>query len=279
MIAVAALRQPLLLGTAALALGYLGLCAWMYARQRDFTYFPQFTRVDERDTNLELRRGGTTLRGWVVNPGRPNAILYFGGNAERIELSRGDFASWFPDHSVYLLAYRGYGASDGSPTEKDLFADALALFDHVNTRHAGPIAVVGRSLGSGVASYVSSERPVARLALITPFDSLANVASAHYPWLPVRTLFRERYESTRYLSGYRGPILVIRAGRDEVIPAGSTDRLIAALASSPEIVDLPKADHNSIGDDPAYRKALTTFVNAQQSPEPTCVQGPQTCPT
>ncbi|MGH8078862.1 MAG: alpha/beta hydrolase [Lysobacter sp.] len=249
-----------------IAMGYLGLCAWMYSKQREFTYFPQFTRVDSRETDYELRREGATLRGWLVNPGRPNAILYFGGNAERVEMSRDEFAALFPDSSVYLLAYRGYGASDGSPNEADLFADALALFDHVRARHSGSIAVIGRSLGSGIASYLASQRPVEGLVLITPFDSLADVASAHYPWLPVRSLFRERYESTRHLADYRGPILVIRAGRDEVIPAANTNRLIAALATPPRIVDLPGADHNSISDDPAYGKALTAFVNAQQSP-------------
>lgn len=263
---MAALRLPWVLGTAVIAMGYVALCAWMYAKQRDFTYFPQFTRVDAHEADFELRRDGTTLRGWRVNPGQSNAILYFGGNAERIEMSREEFATWFPDSSVYLLAYRGYGASDGSPSEADLFADALALFDHVRACHPGSIAVVGRSLGSGVASYLASQRPVERLVLITPFDSLADVASAHYPWLPVRRLFRERYESTRHLAGYRGPILVIRAGRDEVIPAANTHHLIAALATPPRIVDLPDADHNSIGDDPAYGKALTAFVNAQQSP-------------
>lgn len=263
---LAALRLPWVLGAAVIAMGYVALCAWMYARQRDFTYFPQFTRVDARDTDFELRRDGTTLRGWLVNPGRPSALLYFGGNAERIEMARDEFAAWFPDRSVYLLAYRGYGASEGSPGEAALFADSVALFDHVRARHPGSIVVVGRSLGSGVASYLASQRPVERLALITPFDSLAEVASAHYPWLPVRILFRERYESRRYLAAYRGPVLVVRAGRDELIPAGNTSRLIAALPSPPQILDVPEADHDSVGDAPAYRKALTAFVNAQQSP-------------
>jgi len=258
---VTALRLPLIAGGVTVALVYLGLCAWMYAKQRDFVYFPQVTRVDAHETNFELRRDGVTLRGWLVNAGRPGAVLYFGGNAERIELSRDEFANWFPDSSIYLLAYRGYGASDGSPAEADLFADALALFDHVRARHAGPIAVVGRSLGSGVASYVASQRPVDRLALVTPFDSLANVASTHYPWLPVRWLSSERYESTRHLAGYTGPILVVRAGRDEVIPSSSTDRLINALALPPKVIVLPEADHNTIGEDPRFGAALRDFVN------------------
>ncbi len=265
---MAALRLPWAMIIAVLAAGYIGLCAWVYASQRSLIYFPQFTRVEARDTDIEIRRNGVILRGWLVNPGRSNAILYFGGNAERIERGREAFAAWFPDSSVYLVAYRGYGASDGSPRQSDLFADALAVFDHVHARHEGSIAVVGRSLGGGVAGYLASQRPVARVALITPFDSLASVASAHYPWLPMHWLIRDRYESTRHLAGYRGPILVIRAGRDTVIPAASTARLVQALPGSPTLAVLPASDHNTLDSDPAYRKALVEFLRADTRPAP-----------
>ena len=256
-----ALVRTLLTVLALVAAVYIGLCAWMYANQRNAMYFPQFTQVDAGATDFQLRRDGATLRGWVVNPGRASAILYFGGNAERIELARDDFAAWFPASTVYLVAYRGYGASDGTPTESDLHADALALFDAVTARHPGPVDVVGRSLGSGVASYLASQRPVARLVLITPFDSLANVGQLHYPWLPVRRLLKDRYDSARHLAHYRGPVLVIRAGNDQVIPAVSTDRLIASLTPPPQVVELPAADHNSIDGAPGFGEALRGFVN------------------
>lgn len=271
---MAAPRLRLAMVVAVIAMGYVGLCVLMYANQRNFMYFPQFTRVDARETDIEIHRNGVTLRGWLVNPGQATAIVYFGGNAERIERVGDEFAAWFPDSSVYLVSYRGYGASDGSPRESDLFADALAVFDHVDARHPGPIAVVGRSLGGGVASYLASQRPVARLVLITPFDSLARVASAHYPWLPVRWLIRDRYESIGHLAGYHGPILVIRAGRDTVIPSANTDRLVKALPGSPKLVALPTADHNTLDNDPAYREALVEFLHAHAAPTRAAPQAP-----
>ena len=264
----AALPRPVTIAIAVLAAGYLGLCAWLYASQRSLIYFPQSTRVEARETDVEIRRDGVTLRGWVVNPGQPTAILYFGGNAERIERGRGAFAAWFPDSSIYLIAYRGYGASEGTPREPDLFADAVAVFDHVRARHPGPIAVIGRSLGAGVASYLASQRPVARLVLVTPFDSMAGAASAHYPWLPVRWLIRDRYESARHLAGFRAPILVIGAGRDTVIPPASTARLVEALPGSPALVVLPRADHNSVDGEPIYREALAGFLRMDTSRTP-----------
>lgn len=251
-----------LLGIAAVAaLAYVGLCALLYAMQRGLMYFPQYTRVDAAATDFALEHDSVHLRGWVVGRGGRDPILYFGGNAERIELNRDDFARLFPGRTVYLLAYRGYGASEGSASETALVEDAAALFDDVRRRHPDqPIAVIGRSLGSGVASALASRRPVAKLALVTPFDSMAAVAQTHYRWLPVRWLLRDRYDSARALRGYTGPILIVRAGRDAVIPAANTDRLIASLPKPPQVVDLGAVDHNTLDGDAGYGRALAEFM-------------------
>lgn len=242
-------------------LAYAGLCVLMYARQREMMYFPQHTRVDASQTDFELRRNDVTLRGWVVNPGQAAAVIYFGGNAEAVDRMRAPLAGWLPDRSVYLLSYRGYGASEGAPEEALLFADALALFDNVRARHpSGTVSVIGRSLGTGVASYVASQRPVHRLVLVAPFDSLAGVAQHHYPWLPVRLLIKDRYDSDRHLAGFERPVLVIRAGRDRVVPPRSTDALIAALPSPPTVLAVPDAGHDSVLVPAAPGQALAEFL-------------------
>ena len=247
--------------TAVTVLAYAGVCALLYAMQRSLMYFPQYTRVDAAATDFAIERDGVRLRGWVIGRGGRDPILYFGGNAERIEANHEDFVRLFPGRTVYLLAYRGYGASEGSPNETALVEDAVALFDEVRRRHPDqPIAVIGRSLGSGVASALASQRPVARLALVTPFDSMAAVAQSHYRWLPVRWLLRDRYDSARALRSYAGPILIVRAGRDEVIPAANTDRLIAALPKPPRVIDLGAVNHNGFDIDVAYGPALAEFM-------------------
>ena len=250
-----------LLALLALLLGYAGLCALLYFKQRDLIYYPAATAIPAAATDFELVREGVTLRGWRLNPGKARTLIYFGGNAERLDASREEFARLFPDRTIYLLSYRGYGASEGQPSEPDLFGDALALYDDVRAQNRqAAIAVVGRSLGSGVASYVASQRPVERLVLVTPFDSLAEVAQAHYPMFPVRLLMRDRYQSTDYLPLYAGPLLVLRGGRDEVIPPANTDRLLAALKRKPQVVDFPRAGHNDIAQDPAYAETLRDFL-------------------
>jgi uncharacterized protein len=243
-------------------LAYAGICWFLHAKQRDLIYYGGYTRIDAAATDFALKRPDATLRGWVVNPGKPDPILYFGGNGERIEQNREAFAILFPDRSVYLLAYRGYGASDGAPSEAVLVPDALALFDHVQEQHRGhKIAVIGRSLGSGIASQVAAQRPVERLALITPFDSMVGAAQSHYPIFPVDWLLNERYESANALREFRKPLLIVHGGRDDIVPEVSTRRLIDALKQPPEIVRVENADHNDISNYPEVGTTLSAFLS------------------
>jgi pimeloyl-ACP methyl ester carboxylesterase len=243
------------------ALVYAGLCAFLYMQQRELIYYGWTTTTDAADTDFALRRPDATLRGWVVNPGKPDPILYFGGNAERVEANREKFARLFPERSVYLLAYRGYGASDGEPSEAALVADAAALYDQVRARHPGQrIAAIGRSLGSGVAAQLAARRPLERLALITPFDSLTATAQGHYPLFPVDWLLRERYESARALRGFSRPLLILHGGRDDVVPEARTRALIDALPARPQVLRFDAAGHDDIGAFPQYADTLSAFM-------------------
>jgi uncharacterized protein len=238
---------------------YVSACVYLYFDQRNLIYFPEFTHAGATDPDFSLSRDHLELKGWVFHATRPDALLYFGGNGENLGSERKDIAAMFPERAVYLLPYRGYGANAGEPGESALFADALALFDEVHRTHAR-IAVVGRSLGSGVASYLASRRPVEKLALVTPFDSLVTAARFHYPLFPVGWLLKDRYESAYYLRDYRRPVLILRASDDRVVPAASTEKLIEALPVKPLVVTLKDTGHNSISDDPAYAEILERFV-------------------
>ncbi|MBS0431224.1 MAG: alpha/beta hydrolase, partial [Proteobacteria bacterium] len=147
------------LGRIALALIalYLSFCTYLYFDQRHLIYFPEYARTTA-DTNYSLRNGNAMLHGWVLNPAKTAALLYFGGNGEDLGAERFTLAKIFADRSLFLLPYRGYGPNAGSPTESAIFSDALALYDGVRADHSR-IAVVGRSLGSGVASYLAFRRP------------------------------------------------------------------------------------------------------------------------
>jgi hypothetical protein len=238
-----------------LLLAYGAACAWLYFGQRGLVYFGQYTRVDAATTDFELRRGDCILRGWADRPEAAQALLYFGGNAERIEGMRDRLRERFPAHALFLLAYRGYGASDCEASEAALIDDALALFDRA-AAGGRPVDAIGRSLGSGVAMQLAARRPVRRLVLVTPFDSLAEVGQAHYPLFPVRWLATERYDSVAAAPRVTADVTVLIAGRDEIIPRANTEALIAAFAARPKAVEFPAAGHNDIALQPGYAEAL-----------------------
>lgn len=228
---------------------------------RELIYPRRGTRVAIDDSMHELDVGETVLRGWVVNAGRSRVLLYFGGNGERLDLSREVLAQHFPDHTTYLMPYRGYGASEGQPSQSALSGDAVALVDHVNERHDGAsVDVVGRSLGSGVAVHVATQRTIDHVVLVTPFDSLTATASDLFPGLPIERLIEDHWNSAAVAADIEAPVLVLRAAHDQIVRPERTDMLIRTL-SHPVVVSFPDADHTTISDDPGYWTSISTFLD------------------
>ncbi|GAA1767892.1 hypothetical protein GCM10009795_012810 [Nocardioides hankookensis] len=219
------------------------------------------TRIPVEDTTYDVTVRGAQLRGWVLNPGREHALVYFGGNGEALGWLRPELERRFPDHTSYLVAYRGYGASSGKPSQRALTADAFALVDHAAHRHPeAPVDVLGRSLGSGVAVQVAAHRPIERLVLVTPFDSLAATAGDLFPRLPVRHLVKDRWDSAAIAPEVTADVLVLRAGRDALVRPARTDALLRVLRPDTHVVDFPDAGHSDLSEDPAYWKAIEDFL-------------------
>ncbi len=186
---------------------YALLCILLFTGQRSHIYFPVPESNPAGVRSMRLQSGDADLKIWFVQRPGPRAIVYFGGNAEDVAYNMAGFSAAFPDHSLYLVNYRGYGGSSGEPTEAGLTSDAVSIFDQLRLRHP-EISVIGRSLGSGIAVHLASLRDVRRLVLVTPFDSLVNVAREHFRYFPVSLLMRDRYESVRRVPSIR------RAGAD-----------------------------------------------------------------
>jgi len=239
---------------------YAALCLLLFAVQRSQMYFPVREAARPGTPSIRVQNGGENLKIWVVQRPGPRAIVYFGGNAEDVALNLPSFTAAFPAHSLYLVNYRGYGGSSGRPSQRALLSDAEAVYDHVVARHA-EISVIGRSLGSGVATHLANVRAVRRLALVSPYDSMVNVAREHYPWLPVGLLLLDRYESAAKAPAIRAPVLIVIAADDEIIPPRRSEALAAAFAPSQvRVVRLPGATHNSIDFFPQYLESLAEFM-------------------
>jgi pimeloyl-ACP methyl ester carboxylesterase len=235
---------------------YLALCLALFVFQRALIYYPQPRAVGTAVTLLTLPIADAQVLVSVRPHDGPNALIYFGGNAEDVSRNLPEFAQAFPDYALYLLHYRGYGGSSGSPSEEAIARDAITLFDQVYASHPH-VAVVGRSLGSGVAVRLASERPAARLVLITPYNSLEGLAARQFRWFPVRWLLKDKYPSWRYAARITVPTLLIAAGHDEVIPRPNTERLYTHFAKGVASLQvIPGTGHNSISESPEYLRAL-----------------------
>jgi pimeloyl-ACP methyl ester carboxylesterase len=253
------LKKALIILATLAVLAYISAGAWLYIKQRQFIYFPTQGVEPTAEQVIELQNQDVTLRGWMVNPEREDAIIYFGGNAERIENSITDYKPRFSEFTIYFINYRGYGESTGTPTEQGLYSDAEAIFDYVQQRHSR-VTVIGRSLGTGIATHLAANRELQELILVTPFDNLATAAQAMYPIFPVELLMKDQYNSAENAPLITEPTLIIIAGNDEVISRASTDRLIEQF--NPGIVHtalIEGATHNDIQEFTQYYLEMRDF--------------------
>jgi len=239
---------------------YLLITAFLYIYQRKLIYFPVPADPDFFADEITIENQDTRLHGWVLNPGRTRAVIYFGGNSEQVTYNREFFEDVFSDYSVYLFNYRGYGKSEGSPSESGLFSDSLAIYDQLIKRHDS-ISAYGRSLGSGVAVYLAARRPLEKLILLTPYDSIAEVAQQIYPIFPIRYLIKDRFDSAALAAEIKIPVLIASAEHDRHILLRHTlalkRRLIAARL---EYQMIAGAAHNNIVEFSDFRSAVRKFI-------------------
>ncbi len=269
---------------AALVLG-VPAAAW-FAQDR-LIFFPQpiasTAQLPADAQPLEVVAGdGTKLRGWLrAADAAPRAasvtaapvILYFGGNAEEVSWTLAD-ARWPRDWTIAAVNYRGYGDSEGKPGEAALVADALTIHDAVAARpdvDRNRIVAFGRSLGTGVAVKLAAARPLAGAILVSPFDSMVEVGSTHYPWLPVSLLLRHRFDSLEDARRAPMPLLAIVASDDSIIPRQRSQALFDAWAGPKSWLVVPATDHNTLSmPDAFWTRWRSTTPGPDRSPGWSC---------
>jgi pimeloyl-ACP methyl ester carboxylesterase len=210
---------------------------------------------------LELQGPEGRLRGIHIPPARPGArrvlLLGFAGNATNAQDAAIFTAGLAPEAEVVFFHYRGYPPSEGTPSAEALLDDAPRILDFARGRIRPERTVaVGFSVGSGIAGTLAARRPLDGLILVTPFDSLGRVSADHYPWLPVRLLFRHPMEPAVALARRPIPVAVIAAENDQLVFPGRTERLRDGLSNIVFDRVIPSAGHNDIYDHPAFAPAF-----------------------
>lgn len=265
------IAKPVLKFIGLLAIGvYLAIVGYMYVSQRSIMYRPSTDRISPRDAGLagveELALqtpDGETLVAWHAEPaaGRP-VILFLHGNAGSIGDRTGRFAAYqVQGFGVLYVSYRGYGGSTGSPSQVGLVSDAVTGFDWIAARYQGPqtIAVVGESLGSGVAVQLAAQRKVAALALEAPFTSITDIASSHYWYLPIGLLLRDKFDSLALIDKIGAPLLVSHGEADSIVPFAMGRALFDAAPEPKEFNALPGLGHEAIADERLWRREMEFF--------------------
>ena len=245
-----------------LLLLYIAAAVWLYLKQRSLLYFPS-PAVETDYEQMTIQNGKEHIHITVTNPGKPHALLYWGGNGEAVAAGAEVFAKALPHYSTYLIDYRGYGHSSGTPTESGIFSDALLIYDTIKAKHQD-ISLFGRSLGTGVACYVASQRPTDKLVLITPYDSIESVARDRYPMFPLSLLIKDTYDSLSRVSQIEADTIILIAENDTVIPKNHAYTLAQAFPKNQvQTCEIKGSHHNDIADTPEYHDILKTFFKEQ----------------
>jgi fermentation-respiration switch protein FrsA (DUF1100 family) len=212
---------------------------------------------------------GSALSGWWLAPPTATAatvLLVHGrsGNiSSRASIARRLRADGF---GVLLFDYRGYGASEGTPSERGISEDALSAYAWLRAQGISPgrLIVIGQSLGNAPAAQLTSNRPVAGLVLVSPFVSLPEAAADRLPWLPIRAVPwpRNRFEVQASLAGSAPPLIFIASRGDDLVPFAHSARLDAALDRRARWIVLPSAPHDGLLAEATHSGALTGALRA-----------------
>lgn len=208
--------------------------------------------LPDGNERLTLRTvDGHNLHGNLVRAVGPSRglLIGFSGNAWNADDCTAFMAARFKDVDIVVFHYRGYAPSEGAPSEAALFADALLIYDHM-TAGMKPerVFAIGYSLGSGVAAYLASQRPIAGQVLVTPFDSIEAVAANRYFFVPVRALLKHRFRSIEHLKDQDVPTAVVLASQDRIVPRARTQALIDGLRRPVMVDTVPESTHGGIYD-------------------------------
>lgn len=250
---------------------YAGIVGLMYVAQRALMYFPERARTAPADAGFPQAReevlqaaDGTKVIVWYVPPRQDRPVfLYFHGNGGALRYRVTRFRHLTADGSgLVALSYRGYGGSEGAPSEAGLLADADAAYAFARARHPQARLVVwGESLGTGVAVALAARTKVDALILEAPFTSAADIAFSAYPFLPVKLLMKDQFRSDERIGRVRAPILILHGERDRIVPF-RYGRALFDLAPEPKrFAPMPLGEHENL-DAHGAQDAVREFLDA-----------------
>jgi esterase/lipase len=241
---------------------YALLLILLYIFQRDLLFIPQ-KYITHKYSEQIFINNNQKINIITLNEGKKDAIIYFGGNEENVVLNAPYFKKSFPNHTIYMFEYPSYGKSTGKATQENIFENSKLIFDKIQSKHQN-ISTIGRSLGTGVAIYLASKKPIYKLALITPYDTITNIAKDRYPIFPISFLIKDPFNSLKYITNIKSDILILLASSDKVIKHKFSYNLINHISKNKSIIKtIPKTTHSTIVSNKLTYQYLSKFFNTK----------------
>ncbi|MCS7089994.1 MAG: alpha/beta hydrolase [Verrucomicrobiota bacterium] len=211
---------------------------------------------------------GIRLHAWYFpattdSPRRKRVVLVCHGNggniSHRLPLAGSLLATGV---SVLLFDYRGYGLSEGRPSEAGTYQDVFTAYEWLRMRDHLPrdILVLGESLGGAIASYLAVHQPVGALILVGAFTSIPDIGSELYPWLPVRRLVRTHYDTRAYLQQVQVPVLILHSRQDDLVRFHHAEANYAAARPPKWLRELQGTHNESLADVERIRAAIEELL-------------------
>jgi fermentation-respiration switch protein FrsA (DUF1100 family) len=256
---------------------YTALALFLYFTQSGMLYYPNLPsreivttpdRYGMEYQTLQLQTSDNiTLHGWYIPASNPRATLLFcHGNAGNISHRIESIAIFHQlGLNVLIFDYRGYGQSEGKPSERGTYRDAEAAWDYLTEQQNIPphqIILFGRSLGGAIASHLASRKQPLGLIVESAFTSVPDMAAHYYPYLPVRWISRFRYNTRKHLGALQRPLLVIHSPEDEIIPYSNGQQLFDAAREPKQLLSI-RGGHNDgfLLSGESYTRGLEGFIN------------------
>lgn len=249
---------------------YVMIGSALYFFQEKVLFFPSKLeqgyqyQFDHRFEELFLQTDkNTSINALHFKADNPKGvILYFHGNAGNLS-GWGSVAEYFvsQQYDVLIMDYRTYGKSTGKLSEKALYKDAQYCYDFLLKDYSeNQITLYGRSLGTGIASYVASNNKPKQLILESPYYSILDVAKNRFPILPVKYLLKYHFPSYEFLPKAKCPITIFHGNDDNVVPYSSGKKLSELNIEHLNFITIKGGNHNNLMSFDAYQKTMLTIL-------------------
>jgi fermentation-respiration switch protein FrsA (DUF1100 family) len=265
------MRKALLRILVLVAICYVGILAYIGLNQRGLMYFPdgnvgelhQYNLGDMKETMLTTE-DHLKIHCWYHLPskeGLPMVIYYHGnsGHLGKRELKYKELIDM--GYGLVAISWRGFGKSEGKPSEEGLYHDARAAVQFLNALgyESSDALVIGESLGSGMAVKMATENEFKGVVLITPYTSIADRAQEIYWYLPVKYLLRDNFKNLELIKSIHTPIFIVHGTEDDIIPHSHSEKLIEEANEPKRLIIYPGKGHNNLDNREVYQEMTKYF--------------------